>query len=523
MIALLSALVVMGLYGIDWGLPSRRGWAVDELIPGDVLDGIEKRFAGGWYRRYPPLHYYLLTASYAPTLLRAGWEPGRRLSLDAHTRLFLVGRGLSLLMAALTVFLVYRLAREFLDRPGALFAASLVAFMPPFVFYAGLANLEIPYVFWWTLSLVFLTRALKRNRRRDYACWAVAAALSAATKDQILASYVLVVPWIVFVRHRNLKQTGARGAWRQAAFGPDLLAAGACAALIFVAMHNPIGNLEGARAHFADVLNDGNRLYREYSGDLSGQAGLLRATLVNMRFTLGSAGFWLGLVGVALLTIRRGRPLPLQTLLVAAVSYHVFFIGVALYCYDRFVIPPCICLAPFGGWLLDLVLRHVRRRRALWSACALVVVALAAARAASVTWLLVNDSRHEIAAWLRENAGGPIATVGPPIHLPLLDDLDARWINAKASRVLRFDPEHVVINADYADRAMDGSEAHMFYAALRSGTLGYCRAHQHRSKPPIDLLGLEAIRNETVSSNLKYVNPLVQVYRRCRRDDNVSF
>jgi hypothetical protein len=523
LIALLSAFVVIGLCGLDWGLPSRRGWAVDELIPLDVLDGVEQRFSGGWYRRYPPFHYYTLTVLYAPVLLHAGWKTGQTLPLGDYHRLFLLGRGLSLLMAAITVFLIYRLGREFLNRPGALFAASLVAFMPPFVFYAGLVNLDVPYVFWWSLSLVFLMRALQRGLRRDYVLWAVASALAVTTKDQILASYVLVVPWIVLVRYRRLKEAGGRRAFLRAALGRDLLAAGACAALIFLAVHNPAGNPAGARAHFEDILSDGSRRYREYTGDLAGQAGLLWTTLANIRFTLGDAGLWIGLVGVALASIRRSRPLPLQTLLVIAASYYVFFIAVALYCYDRFVVPLCVCLALCAGWALRIAFQRFRRRQALLLAVAFSVVAFGAARAATVAWLRVKDSRHETAAWLGRNAEGSIAIVGPPIHLPLIEGFRARWINAKTSRVLRFNPDYVVINADYADRAMDGSEAQMFYSSLRAGELGYCRVYQNRGVPPFDVLGLEAIRSGSVSSNLKYVNPLMQVYRRCRRRERVAF
>jgi hypothetical protein len=55
-------LAVLGLFaltlamaGISWGLPSDRGWAPDELSPGDVLRGIEARLANGWWDKYPPL------------------------------------------------------------------------------------------------------------------------------------------------------------------------------------------------------------------------------------------------------------------------------------------------------------------------------------------------------------------------------------------------------------------------------------------------------------------------------------
>ena len=69
------------------------------------------------------------------------------------------------------------------DWSGAL-AALLFMGMPTLAFHTRLATLDVPYVFWWALSLLFGLRALEQPRWRDLLGFAVAAALAVTTKDQ---------------------------------------------------------------------------------------------------------------------------------------------------------------------------------------------------------------------------------------------------------------------------------------------------------------------------------------------------
>ncbi len=186
----------LNAWAIDWGLPSPSGWAPDELLPSAVLEGMSRHFSGGWHDKYPPFHYYLLSVLYAPGLKAEHLPTGMPLPPEAYHRLFLIGRGLSLLMAAGTLLLVYRCGREAGDRRAGLLAAAITALMAPFVYYAKLANLEVPYLFWWVLSLLFLLKVLDRHRRRDYLLLAATAVLAVTTKDQAYGLYALTVPLV---------------------------------------------------------------------------------------------------------------------------------------------------------------------------------------------------------------------------------------------------------------------------------------------------------------------------------------
>src|SRR5262249_42773484 len=160
---------------------STAGWAPDEILPSAVLEAKARDFSGGWFDKYPPLHFRLLGAVYAPITetMRAGTPVPR----DGYDRLFRAGRWVSVLMGVGVVVFVCLCGLRLVGETAALLAAGVVAVMAPFVFYAKLANVDVPYLFWWMVSLLFLIRALERHRLRDYVGLGIAAALAVGTKD----------------------------------------------------------------------------------------------------------------------------------------------------------------------------------------------------------------------------------------------------------------------------------------------------------------------------------------------------
>jgi hypothetical protein len=71
--AVIIASVAINACGLWWGLPSQ--WAGDEILPDHVLDGLSQSFAHGWFDRYPPFHFYLLSVVLSPWMLvkSFGW------------------------------------------------------------------------------------------------------------------------------------------------------------------------------------------------------------------------------------------------------------------------------------------------------------------------------------------------------------------------------------------------------------------------------------------------------------------
>jgi hypothetical protein len=159
-------------------------------------------------------------------------------------------------------------------------------------------------------------------------------------------------------------------------------------------------------------------------------------------------------------------------------------------------------------------------RRGAWPlrAATLGVFAFAAVRAASVDVLLTRDSRYVVEDWLRREVGPAplVAAVGPLEYLPRFDGLRWRRLGPAASRLAQVNPDVVVVNADYARRADEGTGERAFYTALADGSLGYQVALRQRTSPRV-LLDTEALRREgpgRIWSNLDKVDPEIVVYRR---------
>jgi 4-amino-4-deoxy-L-arabinose transferase-like glycosyltransferase len=505
---LLAVSLALNTWGIGWGLPSAASWAPDEVLPSAVLEGMERGFSRGWHEKYPPLHYYLLALGYRPILSAEDLRPGQPIPPAVDHRLFLVSRGLSLLMAAGTILLVHRAAVEMgLDRRAALLSVALVAFMPPFVFYAKLANLDGPYVFWWVLSLVFLLRVLKRPRLADYLLLAGSAAAAAATKDQAYGLYVLVPVLLAVGRYRREPRRG----WGRAILGLEMLLAAACFALLLAAAYKLPANWEGLRAHFQLITGAASLDFREFSPDALGMLGLLGSIGLHLAFVLGPPQLLVCVLGVLWTLSLRPRPVP-PALLVPGLSYTVFFLGVVLYCYDRFVIPLAVLLAFFGGALLSTAWA----KGLGWRVATVAMLAYGALRAASVDLAMANDSRYAVEDWLRRNtAGGLVGAIGPLEYLPRLEGLRARRVGPAVDRLLKIRPDYVVVNADHALRSEPGTGDWAVYTGLDQGTLGYREVLRHRFRSPWLVLDPETLVDrgtQRLRSNLAKVNPEIRVY-----------
>jgi Dolichyl-phosphate-mannose-protein mannosyltransferase len=95
----------------------------------------------------------------------------------ALTVLMLIANGVSALMGVGIVVLVYVTARDLFGRTGALFAALIVAFSPPFVYYAHTSNVDTPSLFWGDASTTpcwgarSAWRSPPKSRPTECSCW----------------------------------------------------------------------------------------------------------------------------------------------------------------------------------------------------------------------------------------------------------------------------------------------------------------------------------------------------------------
>jgi len=510
LILVLAAALVLGAWGLRWGLPSEFGWAPDEVLPAEVDAAVAQRFAHGWHGKYPPLHFALLAAASAPARLAghvAGWDAAR-----VHDARMTSGRVLSLALSLGVLLVVYRCGRETGDARAGVLAAALLALSVPFPYYAKTANLDVPYLFWFALSVLFFLRALRRGRAADFGFFALAAAAAVATKDQAFALYVLTVPFLVWEIVRRRRAEGPNSSvWADRRLALLLVGGAIAFAVLGGALFNPGGWI----AHVRLIAGPASTAFRMFDQGLSGHIALLAQTARHLAFVMGGPSLLAALAGLVFAWQDRAHQRALLATLVPAVSYVAFFPLVVLYVYDRFLLPVALVLALFGG----LALARATRARS-WAAKAAVagVLALSLARAASVDILMARDSRYAVEDWLRREVGpGPlVAAVGPLEYLPRLDGLHWRRLGPAAVRLAQVSPDVVVVNADYARRADEGTGERAFYSALDDGSLGYDVAWRHRARPRV-ALDTDALRRDgpgRIWSNLDKVDPEIVVYRR---------
>ncbi len=273
-IAVFALWALTRLAFLSWGLPNPVPLEADSPWPG--LDyGVREQMSHMGYI-YPPLQYMVYSAAFTKrpesefksedALLAA--RSGRILGMRA------IGSLMALAAALAIAFATLKLSSSRLGAAGA-GAFSLLAPMPEF--QSLCANMNAPYMLWWTLALLFaLLPSLKSRRgpweRASDIAAGVCLGLSTATKDQIY-SFLLVPAFALLLLKR---EHGWRRALECAALWSSF------ALLSWAAVWLLGGGLEPLKRHIAMIAGDGGPkgLTSElFSPSLSGRIELLGASL----------------------------------------------------------------------------------------------------------------------------------------------------------------------------------------------------------------------------------------------------
>ncbi|MDP2915407.1 MAG: glycosyltransferase family 39 protein [Candidatus Aminicenantes bacterium] len=512
---LLISLFLNGL-GLWWGLPSYDGWAVDEIVPARVQNGIANGFSRGWNDSYPPLHYYLLTLSYSPIFLFQQFHP--LTEDDLNTALFYMGRILSALMGAGIVLLVYLCGREIYDELSALIAGGLTMGIAPFVYYAKTANVDVPYVFWVICSLFFYIRILKNHRLRDYLWFAATATLAVCTKDQAYGFYVLAPLPILWSRYAFEKRRNDAASWIATLINRKNLAALGAGALVFILTQNLLFNWDGFIAHFKFIAGPA-QIYSNYTHTVAGHASMTWQSVKHLLFSFGWPSFLLCCAGLGYALLQQKKNYLLLALLIPVISYDIFFINVILHDFDRYFLAICIIFTFFGGKFGADILRSRHIGRLVGLALLSVTGVYSVWYALSVDLAMVNDSRYHVEAWIKENLPpqASIALADDRVFLPrdyLWDCQNCFYPSRMISmeKLKRLNPDYLVINADLQTRM--NSE---FYGELRRESSPYARILGYRWRSKYLLLDRDDIYKNgkrMIVTNLDKINPQIEIFQR---------
>lgn len=511
--------------GIWWGLPGRWGWAGDELHPTSWPEAISTEAPANkriWHLRYPPLHFAVLEGTSFP--LRWLIDRGS-LGLDedaATSWLIFFGRFVSLAMAMGTVWLIWRVGCEIYDRRSALFAALTAVCAVPMVYYSKMGNLDAPYVFWFTLSLLFYVRIFKQHRVRDSVLFALAAAAAVCTKDQAYGLYSLApLPILVSLYFHAYREKGPVRGIARALLDRRLILAAVAAAVGFAVFQELILNPQRFAVHVQLLVGPMSKNYEDYSDTPLGHAELMRQVLKQVVFVLDPllAAVCAAGIGVTGWRIARRQATRedwlLGGLFVLVVSYYVTFLNLILFSYDRYLLPVAVLLAFFGGRVLGLITRpggasgdegtRWLRLRQVAVAAGFVYALL---YAASVDTRLLADSRYYVEDWVAAHAPKPVsaAAVGRKKHIPRFTWIPWEKVVHTQGRIIeRHQPQFLTVNVT----DLRNQEEVEFYQQLATGELGYRLVLLYKGRPLFDF-----ITAEEVGSSQRFINPEVALFRR---------
>jgi hypothetical protein len=497
--------------GISWGFPDYRGWAVDEITPGQVDDIADHRFATGWATIYPPVHFALLALASAPTRAADAVEVTHD-TVARYSQLFLIGRAVSVGMALAMLAFIYYLTRTELGHRAARFAVTCTLVVLPLTYYAKTANLDVPYLFWVTGSWVFYFRAIRRGSTTDACLFAATGAAAIATKDQAYGFYVLPAVHLVFETFRARKDPRRPRLDTRAV----IAMAGVFIGAILILFNVPF-NLSGVREHIRLIVGPGSDPFRMYPSSAAGFFQLLRDGVWQM----GSAMSWPMLVigSIGVVDAIRLRTLLVSRLLLFAASYFVTFIVVVMYHYDRFFIGICLVFAIAAGAWLDRWTRAGQPYRYARLAIAGLAIAYGSARVVSLDAMMLRDSRYFAERWIIDRIGPDtqIAAEGTSLYLPRQATLLWSRIAPDPAALRAQQPTFVIVNPAHGARGSEEDTSSEFYSSLADGTAGYRRVLSYRTSLWFSPLQWEPRFNgqaEDRFSNVTKVNPTIEVYER---------
>lgn len=390
--------------GWHWGLPSEFDCDPDSPVPLSPLAFIGDYFNSNISNKYPAVHQLLLLPFYALVMgyykltgglqrISAAWPNGFRDPVAAFSSLIVVSRIVTGLMAAGTILCIRRLPFKELDKRARYVAMLLIAGSGVFVYYARAGNVDVPYLFWWSVSFLLLAIFVSDSKapHRCLILSAMCSAMSIGTKDQA-AGLVLGSGLILLLINRSpTEMIGAR--LRHATLYTSITF---LSYAVVAVLPQPVRWLNHVRR---DSLGSPDMTqWIQFENNLSGQIGLLGATLTRLTHVLSPVGTLFAIVGlIALIAARRYRVTAF--LLLPVISYYGFFIFNIRFVYERFLLPLAFLLLIVAGIGVSSFLKALEKKPWAYNFARLAIAAALAYHFLSgylpITYLQVFDIKAD--------------------------------------------------------------------------------------------------------------------------------
>lgn len=355
--------------GIIWGLPSEYNAAIDSREPVMPMAYFFRYTDTLAASKYPAFHWFITMAAYAPLLLvqfiRGAFDPmafdaGSAYGFDdpvlSFSLMILISRLISVAMA---VGILWNMQRFKLPvaRLAQMSAIMVFALSGEFSYYARTGNLDVPYIFWFSLAIYQLWRYFFDRATDKHLQWAaVFAALSMATKDQVTAliagcglSIWLMNPAGQDLTVRERFNQGVR-------FGIVAMVVYAIVAILPQPVRW-VRHLQWWTLESTAVTD-----YVTYENTLDGQINLLRESVRELSLILS----WYGLllIGIGLLAmVLRKRYREVTFVVLPILTYYFIIIFNIRFVYARFFLPVALLLTIALAFAINEVWQQAKGKR----------------------------------------------------------------------------------------------------------------------------------------------------------------
>lgn len=525
---ILLAAAGLRLAGLFWGLPASDGWDDDGFAPRNFLTALVLTWKPGAYFTYPPLHALLLAI---PALPVAGWALAHAPSLSQHdviaiitqpqymTYFAVLGRLSNLAMSLGIIGCVSEMTRLVMCRRAGLLAAFASMLNFGLTYYGQVSNLDVPYLFWALLALLWCMRAVVEQETKRFWPAALFAAAAIATKDQAYALFLLSLPSLLLLWFAT--DIWPRAHVRQIV--QALLPAAAISLFVVLVVDGAVTNPSGFMRRIAFLTGPASRDYAEYVQAPVGWFALLRDIGGHFAQGYGLAAVTLAVLGIVVHVLRSRGSVRIAGLLplIAIISFTVCFNFAALRSDDRFLLPQAVLSCVYIGMAAEVLAFPMQSWARFAGRAVLALTALAALhQAVAINAALLFDPRYDAEHWMAAHvrAGDTIETYGQNCFLPRfpadarvtrvgqgdlrlrnplpgVTELREPFVVARhpgfivvslawARRYLQPDvplvPGHIYSRLQQADFA--DTDARRFFQSLINGSQGYRLAHVGRSR-----------------------------------------
>lgn len=188
LVILISLAAIMRGWGIGFGLPLTECRPDETFMVNTALKtltgDLDPRFYG-----HPTLYASILSCAFALyiawKLISAQYSAPLDFIAEYSAdpgNFYLIDRLLSVSFGVATVFIVYKLTEELLDRKAALIAASFLSFCYMHIRFSHFGIPDVAQVFFIMCSMLSIAKAYTSKRLRDYLLAGIFAGLAASTK-----------------------------------------------------------------------------------------------------------------------------------------------------------------------------------------------------------------------------------------------------------------------------------------------------------------------------------------------------